>query len=626
MAIGRQTKTALKAGGKKSARRPASLVAGNRYTFLSRTYLQRKHTMKQASFNLRKYLSRCVGFLLMITGLNVYAGNLTASVDRDTLGLEETFTLVLRYDEQVNTTPDYELLRKDFDILNTQSGTQMSIINGRMEASTEWKIALAPKRIGKLLIPSFSIDGAISDAIEMTIEGKSKSPKNGDTNVTVEIETSKDTSYVQEQIIVTLRLYTTVGLNGVELQPMQVKDALVVNIDEKQYQTKINGRPGAVVETRYAVFPQLSGELIIPSMLYQVSVASGQRDVWDRFYGNNQNNILRLRTDETRINVLPAPANINSADWLPAHNLSLSEHWSTSIDSLKIGEPVTRSITIKADGLTAGQINPLQLEPVDGLTFYNDQAQTDDQKSANGVEGSRIETIAIVPTKAGHFTLPEVNVNWWDTKTNSMRTATLPAVSLTVGLGDMTQLAPPPADESETTSVGINTDLSTIEPQQPVVQAKAPLWLYVSNALALIATLFFALRFWQSKRELAAVHATASSRQEELSPHENEAWNNFKRTLPENDLPALRKALISWAQTYWKNIPVTSLQAIAEQAKDPALAEELRKLDEAIFSPHEASQVTKVDTENLLQLLANLRRAKQKKANDNSKLRPLYKA
>jgi hypothetical protein len=577
--------------------------------------------MKQASFNFQKYLSRCVGFLLMITGLNVYAGNLTASVDRDELGLEETFTLVLRYDEQINTTPDYELLRKDFDILNTQSGTQMSIINGSMEASTEWKIALAPKRIGKLLIPSFTIDGAISDAIEITVEGKSKSPKNTDNNVTVEVETSKDTSYVQEQIIVTLRLYTTVGLNGIELQPLQVKDALVVNIDEKQYQTKINGRPGAVVETRYAVFPQQSGELIIPSMLYQVSVSSGQRDLWDRFYGNSQNNILRLRTDEQRINVLPAPASVTAGDWLPALNVSLSEHWSTSLDSLKVGEPITRSITVKADGLTAGQINPLQLAPIDGLTFYNDQAQTDDQKSANGVEGSRIETIAIVPTKAGHFTLPEIKLNWWDTKSNSIRTATLPAVSLTVGLGDMTQLAAPANEIEEPTSVDINTDLSTIQPQQTVVQEKTPLWLYISNALALIVALFFALRFWQTKRELVAIYKTEGDEFNALNQNENEAWNNFKRTLADKELTALRKALINWAQVYWNNESITSLQAIATQAHEPALTEELRKLDEAMFSAHSSAP----DTEVLLQLLANLRKTKHKKTADNKMLRPLYK-
>jgi len=557
----------------------------------------------------------------MVTGLNVYAGNLTASVDRDVLGLEETFTLVLRYDEQINTTPDYELLRKDFDILNTQSGTQMSIINGNMEASTEWKIALAPKRIGKLLIPSFTIDGAISDAIEMTIEGKSKSPKNTDNNVTVEVETSKETSYVQEQIIVTLRLYTTVGLSGVDLQPLQVKDALVVNIDEKQYQTKINGRPGAVVETRYAVFPQQSGELIIPSMLYQVSVNSGQRDLWDRFYGNNQNNILRLRTDEQRINVLPAPASVNAGDWLPALNVSLSEHWSTSLDSLKVGEPITRSITIKADGLTAGQINPLQLAPIDGLTFYNDQAQTDDQKSANGVEGSRIETIAIVPTKAGHFTLPEVKLNWWDTKTNSIRTATLPAVSLTVGLGDMSQLAAPTEEIEAPTSVNINTDLSTIEPQQTVLQEEAPLWLYITNALALLIAAFFALLFWQTKRKLTAIYATERNELNELNQNENEAWNNFKRTLADKKLTELRKALINWAQAYWNNESITSLQAIAAHIHEPALADELRKLDEAMFSAHS----TAPDTEILLQLLANLRRNKHKKAADNNQLRPLYK-
>lgn len=578
--------------------------------------------MKKASFDFQHYLSRSLGFLLMITGLNVYAGNLTASVDRDELGLEETFTLVLRYDEQINTTPDYELLRKDFDILNTQSGTQMSIINGSMEASTEWKIALAPKRIGKLLIPSFTIDGAISDAIEITVEGKNKSPKNTDTNVTVEVETSKDTSYVQEQIIVTLRLYTTVGLNGVELQPLQVKDALVVNIDEKQYQTKINGRPGAVVETRYAVFPQQSGELIIPSMLYQVSVNSGQRDPWDRFYGNSQNNILRLRTDEQRINVQPAPGSVNTGDWLPALNVSLSEHWSTSLDSLKIGEPITRSITIKADGLTAGQISPLQLAPIDGLTFYNDQAQTDDQKSANGVEGSRIETIAIVPTKAGHFTLPEIKLNWWDTKTNSIRTATLPAVSLTVGLGDMSQLATQTNDIVEPTSVDINTDLSTIEPQQTVVQEKTPLWLYVTNALALLVAAFFALRFWQTKRELGAIYATEADGLNELNQNENEAWGNFKRTLADKELTALRKALISWAQAYWNNESITSLKAIAAQVEEPALAEELGKLDEAMFSAHK----TAPNTEVLLQLLANLRKTKHKKMADKNKLRTLYKA
>ena len=581
--------------------------------------------MKESSFSMKKCARQLVGFILMITGLNVYAGNLTASVDRDTLGLEETFTLVLRYDEQINATPDYELLQKDFDILNTQSGTQMSIINGNMEASTEWKIALAPKRIGTLLIPSFTIDGAISDAIPITVEGKSRTQKNNDSQVNVEIETNKDSAYVQEQIIVTLRLYTTVGLSGIDLQPLQVKDALVMQLDEKQYQTKINGRPGAVVETRYAIFPQQSGELIIPGVLYQVSLDSGQRDLWDRFYGNSQSNILRLRTEEQRLTVNPAPA-AYSQNWLPATKVELVEHWSASIDSLKVGEPITRTITIKADGLTAGQIAPLQLPNVDGLTFYSDQAQTDDQKNAQGMIGSRIETIAIVPTKAGRFTLPETTVSWWDTNKQMQQTATLPAVTLNVGSGAMSpnNMAPPvdtQAEDEQTNSIPLNTDLSSIAAENPVVTTKTPAWLYASNLITLLAALFFAWRFWTAKRELTQ---RQDNKQHLLTrEHESEAaaWADVKRALGDKNLALLRKAIISWSQIYWNDKTLTSLHGVALRAKTQPLTDVLQQLDSAIFS----NTASTLDSENLLQLLANLRRRKYKKTATGETLQPLYK-
>lgn len=584
--------------------------------------------MKLTDSTIKLWLSRCIGFLLMVTGLNVFAGNLTASVDRDTLGLEETFTLVLRYDEQINASPDYELLQKDFDILNTQSGTQMSIVNGSMEASTEWKIALAPKRIGKLLIPSFNIDGAVSDAIEITVEGKSRKPKDSDNNVSVEIETSVDAAYVQQQIIVTLRLYTTVGLSGIELQPMQVKDALVVQLDEKQYQTKINNRPGAVVETRYAIFPQQSGELIIPSMLYQVSVNQGGRDIWDRFYGNNRNNILRLRTDEQRINVLPAPASAAGNTWMPAKSLELSEHWSTDISALKVGEPVTRTITIKADGLTAGQITPLDVSNIDGVTFYKDQAQTDDQKSPDGVVGTRTETIAIVPTKEGTFTLPQTEVRWWNNHSQMMETAYLNAVTLKVGSGVASQPATTgpntiasvdentseePVDTSAVT--GANTNQLQIQQVE-----KTPVWLYVTNLVSLLIAAFFAFKFLQQRRATESnrnAHNHVLRAQQET---ETQAWGEVKRQLADKSLTGLRKAIIDWGRIYWRAPDLNGLNSVAERARDIELGDELRKLDEAIFSNQNAVP----DLDKLLQILANLRRDKQKNNNADLTLKPLY--
>jgi hypothetical protein len=581
--------------------------------------------MKVSDFSIKKCLRHCLGFILMVTGLNVYAGNLAASVDRDTLGLEETFTLVLRYDRQINASPDYELLRKDFDILNTQSGTQMSIINGNMEASTEWKIALAPKRIGKLLIPSFTIDGAISDAIPITVEGKSRTPKNENSQVNVEIETSKDSAYVQEQIIVTLRLYTTVGLSGIDLQPLNVKDALVIQLDEKQYQTKINGRPGAVVETRYAVFPQQSGELVIPSVLYQVSLDSGQRDLWDRFYGNSQSNILRLRTEEQRLTINPAPSTNANQPWLPATKVNLIEHWSAGIDSLKVGEPITRTITIKAEGLTAGQISPLSLPATDGLTFYKDQAQTDDQKTTQGIVGSRIETIAIVPTKPGKFTLPETTVSWWDTNNNRLQTATLAAVTLTVGSGAMSpeNMEPslPAVSAEELDAVApLNSDIDNLSNQASATKTSAPWWLYISNAITLLLALFFAWHYLQIKRELAYKQSHKLQQKNQHAENEATVWTQLKQAIASKNLPQLRKAIIAWSQIHWNDKNLTSLHAIAIRADDQDLTAALQQLDAAIFSGADKT----LDLESLLQTISNLRRGKSKRTTAGAALQPLY--
>lgn len=577
---------------------------------------------------LTQRLRLCLGLFLMAVSVNLYAGTLTASVDRDTIGLEETFILVLRYDEQVNASPDYSLLQKDFDILNTQSGTQMSIINGNMEASTEWKIALAPKRIGTLLIPSFTIDGAISDAIPITVEGKSRSPKQDNSQVSVEIETDKDSAFVQEQIIATLRLYTTVGLSGIDLQPLTIKDALVIQLDEKQFQTKITGRPGAVVETRYAIFPQQSGELVIPSTLYQVSLDSGRSDLWNRFYGNSQSNILRLRTEEQRITINPAPPH-NGQEWLPAKKVELIEHWSAGIDSLTVGEPITRTITIKAEGLTAGQIAPLVPPSVDGLTFYRDQAQTDDQKTSQGIVGSRIETLAIVPTKAGRFTLPETTVSWWDTQNQRLQTATLPPVTLEVGSGAMSshQLNAPATtsaeqDEDFSTQPLATQDTSEVTSGGRDLPTAVPLWLYATNALTLLLSLFFAWRYFDAKRELTYRQTAKQYQQSETKENEATAWAQVKQAATGHDLSRLRKTLIAWGQLYGKNESLKSLQALGEQLEDSALAAQFQQLDAAIYSGKTSSAF---DSQTLLQRLSELRRRKHKTSATRDTLQPLYK-
>lgn len=581
---------------------------------------------------------------LALLGAQALGDNLTASVDRDTLGLQETFTLTLRYDELVNAAPDYSLLQKDFDILNTQSGTQTSFVNGVTEAITQWKIALAPKKIGKALIPSFNINGAVSDAIEMTITGKSQSPQNASDDVSVEIETSKDSLYTQEQLLLTVRLFTKVNLTGAELQPLDIPNALVISLGEKQYQTRINNNAAIVVETRYAVFPQKSGELIIPSLLYQVTKGSSQQDIWSRAYGNNTSNLLRLRTDEKHIEVL---AGLNTNDttqnsaWLPAKKLTLSEHWSTSPEQAKIGEPLTRTITITADGLTAGQLLPLPITEVNGLNLYPDKAQTDDQKNDKGVVGSRIETTAIVANRAGKFLLPEVKVKWWNTETKTFEEASIPATTIKVsGVASKTaqdqlqqelnqqsidqqntdqqnQAGATPSDAETpdaSSAAGINESNSA-----KAQSTSAPWWIYITQAISALALIILGAAYLNTRAQLKRIIHKNNELNSELSLEEKAAWNQLKQAMNSDQPQEVRRSLIHWGNAHWQPKKIQSLQDIMEACGSEELSNLLQKLDRNLYSGSKDS----IDNAQLLKHLGQIRHAKKKNI-ATGKLSSLY--
>lgn len=552
-----------------------------------------------------------------------HADDLSASVDRDTIGLQETLTLTLRFSGQTSDSPDFSLLQEDFDILNTQQSNQMRVINGNMESYTDWRIAIAPKRIGNLVIPAFAVKGASSDPIAITVESQNRAPKNADSNVFVEVTTDTNSVYVQQQILVTIRLYTSVNLNGAELQAFELPDTLVVDLGETQYQTAINGRQHIVVERTYSLFPQHSGELVIPSLTYQVSVRGEQRDPWGSFGGNRNNNLLRLRTEEQKITVNSIPPQFSGEAWLPAKKLDLTEHWSSGTDQLKVGEPITRTITIAAEGLTAGQISPLVNNTVDGLTFYPDQAQTDDQNTPKGVKGSRIETTAIIPTRSGNFTLPAISVNWWDTVNQKMQTAVLPAKSIYVA-DTPASLAkssePEPAQPTPIAPVAINTDLNRLSTAQPHTQSL--LWLTISTAIASLLALLFAYLYWRARQELAAIHSLYTEDKNKVSLAEKAAWTELKRACINKDYPAIRNACLGWAQAYWQDPSIHSLKEIADRVKNEKLHEQLEQLNAALYR----NGADKWDTEELLQQLQVIRRKKDNGKATRIGLAPLYKS
>ncbi|WP_239692664.1 BatD family protein [Microbulbifer mangrovi] len=424
--------------------------------------------------------------LLLALSVTAKAQELTASVDRNELAINETFTLTLRYSGgQRGGQPDFDLLAQDFEVLSRQQSNQYRVTNGHAESFVEWTVILAPLKQGKLFVPSLHLHGQVSDAIPITVNKAGQSPSGGKRQAFLEVELDKDRVHVQEQLLVKVRLYTTVGLHDIATDPLQIPGAHVEKVDEQRFERRIDGVGHAVYELTYAVFPESSGELLIPALNY-VAV-TGRRDPFSLFNRNAQR--MRLRSEAKTVQVEPKPDSYSGSHWLPAASLGLVQSWSKDPEEFKVGEPITRIITLRAEGLRAAQLPPLPRLAIDGLKTYPDQAQQEDQPGSNGISGSRIETTAIVATKPGSYQLPAITITWWDTKTGRQRATQLPAFRFNVSGGAITNTTAP-------------DDMARTKNQTPVTVSVEPgFWQKIAIA-AIASHIFWIIYFYRNKRKI----------------------------------------------------------------------------------------------------------------------------
>jgi hypothetical protein len=132
----------------------------------------------------------------------------------------------------------------------------------------------------------------------------------------------------------------------------------------------------------------------------------------------------RTASEPMDLKILPSPP--DAIPWLPASELTLSEQWPQDPPVFHAGEPLTRTLTITAKGLTAAQLPPLGGASVEHFKQYVDQPELNDQTADEGVTGVRREKIAFLQTEPGKYTLPAIEVNWWNTGTRSFEVVRVP--------------------------------------------------------------------------------------------------------------------------------------------------------------------------------------------------------
>jgi hypothetical protein len=519
--------------------------------------------------------------------------SLQAHVDRNPVALNESFNLILQSDDGHSDDPDLSPLKSDFDILGQSKSSSVQISNGQATQSTQWQVSLIAKHGGQLHIPSISISGQSSPPIDVNVSDASQAQTSQDSgDLFVEVSAEPHAVHVQQQIIFTVRLYSAVGLGGgssLSAPNFPNMDAVVEKLgNDRSFQTARNGLSYSVIERRFALFPQKSGEFNSDPIVFDGNVVDpNQHDgifMFNPF--SRPSHHLRVRSNTVAFSVKPIPAGYAVGQWLPASKLQLEEHWSSNPPTFTVGEPITRTVVETAGGLTSSQLPALDGGTLDGFKLYPDQPQLKDDNDDAGVTGRREQKIAYIPTRPGDVTLPAIEVKWWNTGLNKEEVASLPVRHFTVlpeKPGQASALPPASTQGLDAYMTAGSMDAASSAPTSRTTHFSAGWWPWLSLFLGVgwCVTLF--LCWWRTRKQPGKTGDMVSKRAPQREISLKDVEKQLKKSCLENDPTKAKTLLLACAKHQWPADPPVSLIAIAHRSH-PKLAEALTELDRVLYA------------------------------------------
>uniref|UniRef100_A0A7V3RGZ4 Protein BatD n=1 Tax=candidate division WOR-3 bacterium TaxID=2052148 RepID=A0A7V3RGZ4_UNCW3 len=389
--------------------------------------------------NHKLQLAICLWWAGIFIPFIIIAGeiNFTATVDRTTVGLGETFTLNVSVNgENISGVPAPKLPDlPDFNILGRSSSqsTSISFINGRMSQQTTitFIYTLSPKKIGKFTIGPCRIDyqgktyetqpieiEVVKTATQATPSPSPAPPRPSaysEGGVMLIAVPNKKEAYVGEQINVEFYLYTQYNLdvNGISKMPnfSGFWYETIYDPDHLLYQKKTyNGKLYyvALIKT-VALFPVTSGNLTIDPMELSVTVVKPPRDFFDIF-GTAEN--LNIASKPISINVLPLPQENKPEDFCGGVG-RFSLDAKVDRDTSKQGEPVNLIVRLSGTGNIKLIEKPV-IPQIPNLKILEPEVKENIDKSTGKLKGTKEFRFPLIPQADGEYLIPEITVSYFD--------------------------------------------------------------------------------------------------------------------------------------------------------------------------------------------------------------------
>lgn len=230
---------------------------------------------------------------------------------------------------------------------------------------------------------------------------------------------------------------------------------------------------------------------------------------------------------------------------LVASGLRFSQQTFSSATPLKVGDSLTRQLTLQADGALAMSLPTPSMAEVSGLSRYPKapQVSTLDDGRGHFNGGQRIDTVTYRIDTEGHYSLPPLQVKWWDASSQQTRAAQVPAITFEAV-----------ANSAYHPVFSISEDLKKLGQQDRVHLSGHWLgWLAILLIMALLGYIARPLvhRAWLARQ------ARRQARQAAWLQSADYAWQQIPGQI--DSIPAQLSALYLWLRRSHQGLKLTHL-------------------------------------------------------------------
>lgn len=354
-----------------------------------------------------------------------------ATVDKNEAALEDYILLKLsvKGSREKPSLPDMPA----FNVQSRGSSSQVRIVNGQMSSSVEYTYVLYPQKKGAFTLGPFTIKHSgktiASNRISIRVQQGSRQTDES-RNIFVVAEVDNKNPHLYEQIIYSFKFYRRIKVTNARLTKSPSFEGFISEqlSKAKEYQKVINGQAYFVTEIKHALFPTKPGVLEIPPSTLLCDVILQKRRQSrsfgffdDPFFGFSETAPRTLRTAPLTIMVRPLPAAGRPPDFQNlVGDFSLTSSLSTN--KLEVGDSATLTLTLKGSG-NIKNYNAIKFSGLQNFKVYDDKPVFKSEIVGGKIGGKMVIKKALVPLTEGRLTVPLITVSYFNTATDSYKTA-----------------------------------------------------------------------------------------------------------------------------------------------------------------------------------------------------------